>query len=253
MMENGIPESAMVIVAHPDDAEFGIAGTVAAWVRAGCRVVYVLCTDGNAGSHEPGMTRAKLAEIRRAEQRAACEMLGVHKVVFLGYNDAELQPTLALRRDLVRVIRQYKPEAVIAMDPTRLFGGDHYINHPDHRAAAQAALDAVAPACDLPLLWPELGAPHKVRYVYVHGHAEPNHWVDISETIDLKIAALKQHASQLRERDPGEMIRQWAAETGKAKGLAYAESYLLITLERPRLEEEGKEEQPADPASPTSD
>jgi len=230
MKENSIPESAMVIVAHPDDAEFTMAGTVAAWSKAGCRVTYVVCTDGNAGSHEPGMTKDKLAQIRRAEQRAACTTLGVKDVVFLGYDDGKLQPTLRLRRELVRVIRQYKPEAVITGDPTMLFAGDGYINHPDHRAAAQAALDAVAPACDLPLLWPEAGPPHRVRQVYVHGNGRPNLWVDISETIEQKIAALKQHASQMGDWDPTEMIKEWGAAVGKEKGMVYAESYRVITL-----------------------
>ncbi len=233
MEENVAPESAMVIMAHPDDAEFTVAGTVAAWIKAGCRVIYVVCTDGNAGSHEPGMTREKLAEIRRAEQRAACATLGVSEVVFLGYDDGQLQPTLDLRRDLVRVIRQHKPEAVITWDPTRLLIGDQYINHPDHRAAAQAALDAVAPAAAMPLLWPEVGAPYQVRQVYIFGHDEPNVWVDVADMIEQKIAALKQHASQMGDWDPTEMIKEWGAETGKEKGLAYAESYLVITLERP--------------------
>ena len=233
MEENSVPESAMVIVAHPDDAEFTVAGTVAAWAKAGCHVTYVVCTDGNTGSHEPGMTREKLAEIRRAEQRAACATLGVSEVVFLGYGDGQLQPTLDLRRDLVRVIRQYKPEVVIAWDPTVMFLGDDYINHPDHRAAGQAALDAAAPASAMPLLWPEAGAPHSVRQVYIYGNDEPNVWVDVTETIEQKIAALKQHASQMGDWDPTEMIKEWSAETGKEKGLAYAESYRAITLERP--------------------
>jgi len=220
----------MVIVAHPDDAEFTVAGTVAAWAKAGCRVTYVVCTDGNAGSHEPGMTRQKLAEIRRAEQRAACDILGVSEVVFLGYDDGQLQPTLELRRDLVRLIRRYKPEVVITGDPTRVFWDDKYINHPDHRAAAQAAVDAVAPASELPLLWPEVGAPHRVRQVYIHGNDQPNLGVEVTETIEQKIAALKQHASQMRDWDPTEMIKAWAAETGREKGLAYAESYRVITL-----------------------
>jgi LmbE family N-acetylglucosaminyl deacetylase len=233
MDENGVPESAMVIVAHPDDAEFTMAGTVAAWTKAGCHVTYVVCTDGNAGSHEPGMTRERLAEIRRTEQRAACETLGVTDVLFLGYDDGLLQPTLELRRDLVRVIRQHKPEVVLASDPTRLFGGDRYINHPDHRAAGQAALDAVAPASAMPLLWPEVGAPHRVHRVYVYGHSEPNGWVDISETIEQKIAALRKHVSQMGDWDPTERIKEWSAETGKEKGLAFAESYLVITLVEP--------------------
>jgi len=233
MERNGIPESAMVIVAHPDDAEFTIAGTVALWTKAGCPVSYVLCTDGNAGSHEPGMTREKLAEIRQNEQRAACEALGVSKVIFLGYEDGQLQPTLELRRDLVRVIRQEKPAVIITGDPTSLFSGDWYINHPDHRAAALAAIDAVAPASAMPLLWPEAGPPHRVRQVYVHGNDQPNTWVDISETIENKITALRRHASQMGDWDPTDMIKRWNAEVGTKKGMQYAESYRVVALERP--------------------
>jgi LmbE family N-acetylglucosaminyl deacetylase len=232
MSENGIPKSAMVIIAHPDDAEFTMAGTVAGWIRAGCRVTYVLCTDGNAGSHEPGMTREKLAQIRREEQRAACDTLGVSDVIFLGYDDGQLQPTLDLRRDLVGLIRQHKPELVLTSDPTSLFRSDRYINHPDHRAAGQAALDAVAPAAAMPLLWPEVGEPHRVRKVYVYGNSEPNEWVDITGTIDLKIAALKQHASQMGDWDPTERIRGWNATVGQEHGMEYAESFRVITLER---------------------
>jgi LmbE family N-acetylglucosaminyl deacetylase len=234
MVENGVPESALVIVAHPDDAEFTVAGTVALWTRSGCRVTYVLCTDGNAGSHEPGMTRESLAEIRRQEQRAACETLGVREVMFLGYDDGQLQPTLDLRRELVAVIRQYRPEVVLTSDPTRLFRGDRYINHPDHRAAGQAALDAVAPASSMPLLWPEVGQPHRVDRVYVYGNGEPNVWVDITETIEQKIAALKQHASQMEDWDPTDRIKEWSAETGKEKGMQYAESFRVITLVEPK-------------------
>ena len=237
MQKNGVPDSAMVIIAHPDDAEFTVAGTVAAWARAGCRVIYVVCTDGDAGSHDPEMTREKLAAIRRAEQRAACAVLGVHETVFLGYKDGELQPSLGLRRDLVRTIRSYKPEVVITGDPTVHFS-DHYINHPDHRAAAQAAIDAVAPASAMPLLWPEAGPPHRVREVYIHGNANPNQWVDVSETIEQKIIALKQHVSQMGNWDPGDMIKKWNAEQGEKKGLAYAESYRVITLTRPDSQEE---------------
>ena len=230
--EDGVPESAMVIVAHPDDAEFTVAGTVAKWTKAGCCVTYVVCTDGNAGSHEPGITREGLAGIRRAEQRAACATLGVSEVVFLGYDDGQLEPTLDLRRELVRAIRQYRPEVVITWDPTRLFVNGDYINHPDHRAAAQATIDAAAPASEMPLLWPEVGAPHRVRQLYVYGIDQANVWVDVTETIDLKIAALKQHASQLGDWDPTEMVKEWSAEVGQEKGLAFAESYRVITFRR---------------------
>ena len=228
----GVPASAMIIVAHPDDAEFSMAGTVALWTAAGCRVTYVLCTDGNVGTHEPGMTHERLAVIRRAEQRAACARLGVADVVFLGHDDGTLEPTLSLRRELVGVLRDRRPEVVLTFDPTHFLGGDGYINHPDHRAAAQAALDAVAPAVTVPLLWPETGPAHRVRRVYVHGRERANFWVDIGTTIEVKLAALREHRSQMGDWDPAEMIRQWAAETGKDQGLAFAESYFVVTLER---------------------
>jgi LmbE family N-acetylglucosaminyl deacetylase len=231
--KEGVPESAMVIEAHPDDAEFTVAGTVAKWAKAGCRVTYVICTDGNAGSLDPDITREQLAEIRRAEQRAACATLGVSEVLFLGHDDDQLESTLDLRRELVRAIRRYKPQAVITGDPTRLFVNGDYINHPDHRAAAQAALDAAAPASEMPLLWPELGAPHRVDQLYVHGNEQTNEWVDVTDTIDQKIEALKQHVSQLGDWDPTEMVKEWGAEVGREKGLAYAESYRVMTLRRP--------------------
>ncbi len=230
MNDNSIPKSAMAIAAHPDDTEFTIAGTVALWAKAGCRVVYVICTDGNAGSHEPGMTRERLAEIRRGEERAAATILGVSEVVFLGHDDGQLQPDLELRRELVREIRKYKPEVVIASDPTSLFFGSDYINHPDHRAAGQAAVDAVAPACEMPLLWPEVGAPHRISQLYVHGNSEPNVWIDISTTVERKIKALCQHVSQLGDWDPAPMIRAWAAENGKEQEMTYAEMYRVINF-----------------------
>ncbi|MGC9334698.1 MAG: PIG-L deacetylase family protein [Anaerolineae bacterium] len=233
MNRNGVPDSAMVIVAHPDDAEFTMAGTIALWTRAGCRVTYVVCTDGNAGSHEPGMTRERLADIRRSEQRAACAKLGVEEVLFLGYDDGQLEPNLQLRQDLVRAIRHCRPEVVLTSDPTRLFGGDNYINHPDHRAAGQAALDAIAPASAMPLLWPEAGEPHRVHQVYVYGNDQSNAWVDISETIEIKIAALREHASQMGDWDPSDRIKEWSSEVGREKGMAHAERFRVITLVRP--------------------
>ncbi len=233
MEEENVPESAMVIVAHPDDAEFTVGGTVAKWARAGCHVTYVVCTDGNAGSLDPEMTPEELAEIRRAEQRAACATLGVSEVVFLGHDDGQLEPTLDLRRELVHAIRQYKPEVIITWDPTRLFVDDDYINHPDHRAAAQAALDAAVPASEMPLLWPEAGPAHRVGQLYVYGNDQANVWVDVTETIGTKIEALKQHTSQIGDWDPTEMVKEWSAEVGKEQGLAHAESYRVFTLGQP--------------------
>jgi LmbE family N-acetylglucosaminyl deacetylase len=235
------PERAMVIAAHPDDIEFVVAGTAAKWVRAGTAVEYVLATSGDAGSHVPGITREEVAHIREKEQRAAAKVAGVDGVVFLGYHDGEVEPTLALRRDLVREIRRFKPDTVICYDPTRLLVGDRYINHPDHRAVGQAALDAIAPAAEMPLVFPELREeglePHRVREVLVASGPEPDAWVDITETIDVKIEALRQHVSQFPEGwDPDEMVRGWAAESGEKAGVPYAEAYRRIVLVR---EEDG--------------
>ncbi len=228
------PQTAMFIFAHPDDIEFGVAGTAAKWARAGSRVIYVVITDGNVGSHEDGMTAERLAEIRRAEQTAVGQVAGA-ECLFLGYHDGFLQPTLELRKDLVRLIRQYRPDAVVCGDPSNYFPAEDYINHPDHRAAAQAALDAVFPAAEMTLLYPDLAAEglvgHKVNYVFVTFGERVNHFVDITDTIDLKIEALQKHVSQLGQWNPADMIRQWAADTGKKVGFAYAEGFYRITLQ----------------------
>lgn len=241
MSGNYVPQTAMFIFAHPDDIEFGVAGTAAKWARAGGRVVYVVITDGNVGSHEEGMTAEKLAGIRRAEQTAAAEVVGA-ECVYLGYHDGFLQPTLELRKDLVRLIRQYRPEAVVCGDPTSFFPVENYINHPDHRAAGQAALDAVFPAAEMTLLYPDLAVEglvgHKVDYVYVTFSERANYFVDITDTIDLKVEALNKHVSQLGDWNPGEMLRQWAAESGKKVGFDYAEAFYRITLKSPEQAEE---------------
>lgn len=225
----------MFIYAHPDDIEFGVAGTAALWAKHGTEVIYVVITDGNVGSHEPDMTAEKLAEIRRAEQTAAAEVAGA-SCIFLGYHDGLLQPTLELRQQLVRLIRQHKPNVVVCGDPTLYFSGDGTrINHPDHRAAAQAAIDAVFPASEMHLLYNEMEAegimPHKINYVYVSYGSNANYYVDISETIDTKIEALRQHVSQLGDWDPEERIKEWSAGTGKKVGFKFAEAFQRIVLQ----------------------
>ena len=231
------PQRALVVAAHPDDIEFVVAGTVAKWVQAGANVRYVLATSGDAGSHQPDVTREEVARIREEEQRAAARVVGVDDVVFLGYHDGEVEPTLALRRDLVREIRRFKPDTVMCYDPTRLLVGDRYINHPDHRAVGQAALDAVAPAAAMPLVFAELREeglePHCVKEVLVASTLEPDTWIDVTDTIDLKIEALRQHASQFPDGwDPEEMLRGWASGSGKKAGVPYAEAYRRIVLGR---------------------
>ena len=227
---------AMVIVAHPDDAEFASAGTVARWTREGREVIYVLCTSGDKGTSDRDLCPAQLAEIRRVEQRNACRVLGVEEVVFLGYEDGLLVSSLELRKDLVRQIRKYKPDAVLCPDPTSRWYGQQYLNHPDHRAAGDAALDAVYPSARDPHVFPELLAeglePHKVREVYIFSRDNADLWIDISETIDLKVVALHQHVSQIGDRHDqvDGWVREGAARVAEGQDMQYAESYKYIKL-----------------------
>lgn len=229
-----IPESALVIVAHPDDAEFSCAGTLARWARAGARLGYVLCTSGDVGIADPGMTKAQATEIREAEQLAAAEIIGVKDVVFLREPDGMLVPTIELRKKLVREIRRFRPEVVVSGDPTIVWAGNDYINHPDHRAAATAALDATFPAAGQPNLFEELEQEglkaHKPRKVYVTGWTQDDLYVNITETIDTKIASLRAHKSQMRDWDPEPSIKEWAAERAKGKEMDYAEAFRVVTL-----------------------
>lgn len=231
-----IPKRAMVIAAHPDDIEFSCAGTVARWIREGAQVCYVLCTSGDVGIAEAGMTKARAAEIREAEQREAAAIIGVQEVVFLREPDGLLEATLALRKKLVREIRRFKPDTVVCGDPQALWSGDGYINHPDHRAAALAAIDAVFPAAGQPNLFEELAeeglSAHKVYKVYVitWDRGENYTYVDITSTIDLKIAALKAHRSQMGDWDPTESVKAWAAERARGLEIEYAEAFRVITF-----------------------
>ena len=229
-----VPKSALVIVAHPDDIEFGCAGTVARWVQAGTRAGYVLCTSGDVGIDTPGMTRERATEIREAESLAAAETVGVKEVIFLREPDGMLEATMQLRKRLVREIRRFRPEVVVTGDPTVIWAGEDYINHPDHRAAALAAIDATFPAAGQPNLFEDLESEglraHKPRKVYVTTWSGGDQSVNIESTIDLKIAALKAHKSQMKDWDPEPMVRQWSAEAAKGKEMAYAETFRVVTL-----------------------
>lgn len=213
-VEGFVPRSAMVVVAHPDDAEFMVAGTVAKWTRAGAEVTYVIVTKGDKGSDDPEMTPGRLTAIREAEQRAAGALLGVGNFEFMGYDDGYLQPTLELRRDITRLVRKYRPEVVVCFDPTNRIFSDSYVNHPDHRASGDATIDAVFPSARDRLTFPELLVdgyrPHKVAQLWLGSSREPNVWVDIGETIELKRKALRAHPSQL----PPEIV-DFAAEMSR--------------------------------------
>jgi LmbE family N-acetylglucosaminyl deacetylase len=234
MNDTWIPERALFIYAHPDDVDYAAAGTAAKWARGGSQLIYVILTDGNAGSHEPDMTKGRLGKIRRAEQEAAAAVVGARACIFLGYQDGLLEPTLALRKRLVRLIRTHRPQAVVCGDPRRYFSGNTYINHPDHRAAARAAVEAVFPAAEMNLLYPDMLAEgltgHKPNAVYISTWQDPDTYVDISETISLKIEALLQHKSQMGDRDPGPRIRERHAAIGRRAGLAYAEPFRRMIL-----------------------
>lgn len=229
-----IPNSAMAIFAHPDDIEYSCAGTLARWINHDTRVSYVICTSGEVGIAEPGMTKTEAAEIREKEQRSAANVVGAEEVIFLREPDGMLQPTLELRKKIVREIRRFRPEVIVTGDPTVVWVSDSYINHPDHRAAATAALDATFPAAGQPNLFEELCqdglSAHKPRKIYVTTRDQATLYVDIESTIELKIKALLEHKSQMRGRDPGPRIKEWAGNSALGKEMAFAESFRVITL-----------------------
>lgn len=229
----------MVIMAHPDDAEFGCAGTIAAWVREGWEVYYVICSDASGGGPDEATevgTEAKrlVTETRKREQRAAGKILGLKEVLFLDYPDGQLQPTLELRHDLVRVMRQYRPSRVIIQSPERTWTPRLAIprHHPDHLAAGEAALSAIYPACQNPWDFPDLLKegllPHRVREIFIMGAPTVNFAVDISETFEVKIEALRAHTSQTSatfEERLVPMLREWAKTCGERHNLTLAEEF----------------------------
>jgi LmbE family N-acetylglucosaminyl deacetylase len=230
-------ERALVVVAHPDDVDFGGAGTVAAWTNAGIEVSYCIVTDGQEGGFEPDRDRSEIPEVRRREQTSAARQVGVQDLHFLGYADGAVQPTTGLVRDLVRVIRQVRPDRVLTQSPERNWARLH-TSHPDHLASAEACVRAVYPAAENPFAFPELLADGldawKVGELWMMEHPERNHWVDITGTIDAKIDALLAHASQHQDPEglPGQ-LRGWlagnAAEAGLPEG-RLAEGFAVVRL-----------------------
>ena len=216
-------ERILVITAHPDDVDFGVAGSVATWTDAGIEVTYCLATSGEAGGSDRSISRAEMAELRRAEQTAAAKVVGVEDLVFLGHPDGRLEPTLDLRRDLSRVIRQVRPQRVVTQSPDRNYERI-YASHPDHLAAGEAALCAVYPDARNPFAHPELLEdeglePWSVGETWLMAAGTPNRFVDVTDTFDRKIDALRSHASQHSDWDPiAEMIRGWLTATAKLAG-----------------------------------
>ncbi len=230
-----IPERAMAIFAHPDDIEFSCAGTLARWIKGGAKVSYILITSGGSGIADPTIPIEKVLEIRESESRDAAKIVGAEEIIFLNEPDGLLEPTIELRKKLVREIRRFKPEVVICGDPTVILTSDSAINHPDHRAAATAVIDAVFPAAGQPNLFEEIEQDegflaHKPRKVYISSWQNSDTFVNIETTFDIKLASLRAHKSQMIGWDPEERMKGWTAETGKGKEMMYAEGFKLITL-----------------------
>lgn len=230
------PDRFMVIVAHPDDADFGPAATAAAWIAAGSKGWLVCCTSGDAGSEDPHLDPAGLARTREEEQRRAAGIVGYSGVTFLHQPDGALANDLPLREMLVREIRTFRPDAVICGDPEVVFYGGGGINHTDHRAAAMAAVDAVYPAARNPMSFPWLARvgleAHRVRRIYMMSSNAPDAWVDVSATAERKVEALRCHASQIH--DPETVftrIRSRMAEAGARIGSQAAEAFRVIVID----------------------
>ncbi len=221
----------LVIAAHPDDADFGAAGTVSLWSSEGWEFYYLVCTNGAKGSEDENITPAQLIELRRKEQRAAAAILGVKEVFFLDYEDGELTPSRAFLGDVVRCIREVRPDAVFTHDPETIIVNNSFVNHSDHRATGLTAIDAVYPAARDRLNFPEQIAeglqPHKVSAVYIWGAGadKMNYDVDITDAIEAKLACLRAHASQFTPEFLDTMAERWKSPDGR-----YIEQFRRVLL-----------------------
>lgn len=234
LFEPYTPQVVLAVGAHADDIDFGASGSIAAWAKAGARVEYVVITDGSKGSSATDMSAEQLVKLRQDEQRAAAEVLGARAHYFLGYEDGQLEVTQELKKKLVEIIRTVRPDTVVVLDPSMLYVAETgFINHPDHRAAGQAVLDAVFPLARDHLSFPDLFAkglkPHKVAHVLLMNLEKQNCYVDISDTMGQKLEALCRHASQIPSpASVRTMLKDWAAKMGAQAGCQYAESFVRI-------------------------
>lgn len=231
------PERVLVVAAHPDDIEFGAAGTVARWVHEGADVHYLLVTRGDKGSDDPSTDPLELAATREREQRAAAAAIGVAGVDFLDAPDGQVEPSLALRERIAYAIRAVRPEIVMTHDPTVLFVNNEWVNHPDHRAVGQVTVDAVFPTARDPLNFPEHRVaglqPWKVAELFLWSTNEANQIVDIGDCLEAKVRALALHASQFRHFDEtARWVRRQAEELGERAGYVAAEGFRRVMLAR---------------------
>lgn len=236
------PYHIVVSMAHHDDIEFSVSGSIAKWIKEeGATVTYIIITDGGAGSNEPGIKRADLVARRKEEQIAAAKAVGVSDIRFLNYPDGNLEATMDVRRDITRIIRETKPYRVIIQDPTTVFVSSFYINHPDHRAAGEASLYAVFPSSETRPIFPELldegYEPHSVKELYINLSDNSTHYVDISDYIDVKIESLKAHVSQIGEGETAEngalkWVRNMDGNISKFLNTSYAEFYRVMKFDQ---------------------
>ena len=226
------PGVVLAVYAHPDDADVGCGGTLARWAKAGSAVHLVVCTDGGKGTTDAAVVPDQLAAERAGELEASSALIGLSSVENLGYPDGELADTEGLRRTLVERVRALRPDVVCGHDPSALFFGQDYVNHRDHRIAGAALLDSVAPASALPHYFPDAGPPHQVSTVLLSGTLEPDEWIDVTDTIETKAAAVECHRTQFTGQSEwaGEAVRRRAAEEGRRAGVAFAEGFRRLTL-----------------------
>jgi LmbE family N-acetylglucosaminyl deacetylase len=229
---NDTPEVALAVYAHPDDADVACGGTLARWSRAGSAVHLVVCTDGGKGTFDPKVQSKKLVATRAAELEESSAVIGLAGVANLGYPDGELLDSDEFRLVLVEWVRRLRPQVVCGHDPTAVFFGRDYFNHRDHRIAGTAMLDAVAPAAALPLYFPDAGPAHQVTTVLLSGTLEPDEWVDVSETIEGKAAAVECHRTQFSGSDgwAGQAVRRRAEEEGRRAGVPFAEGFRRLNF-----------------------
>ncbi len=229
------PARALAVYAHPDDPEVSCGGLLAGWARAGTEVHVVVAAVGDKGTLDPDADGAALARQRAAEVEAAAAVLGLAGVVVLGHLDGTLAGAPALVAELVGMVRDFRPEVVMGVDPTAVFFGDGYVNHVDHRSIGWATLYAVAPAASSPLYFPERGPAHQVDTVLLSGTLEPDAWVDVEATLEVKVEAMFCHRSQLAPDARswlGDFVRERAAEEGRRAGVRYAEGFRRLRLVR---------------------
>jgi LmbE family N-acetylglucosaminyl deacetylase len=224
------PQRVLAVYAHPDDPEVSCAGTLARWADEGAEVHLVICSRGDKGATADGSDPGGLVERRAEEADAAATVLGLAGHDNLGCPDGEVDNTIELRAELVRRIRDLRPDVVVSCDPTAVFFGSRYVNHHDHRGVGFAVLDACAPAAASPLYFPEFGPPHQVGTIYLSGTLEPDTWEDIATTVDRKVEALCCHRTQVGDEADlvGEVVRRRATSAGADAGLAFAEAFRVL-------------------------